>query len=346
VDTDAAPQPPTFHTRNRWAQHKTLQTDEKIKIMKKVILSIVLFYIVSIAHGQFSWAPIGAEWHFNHQEMFLFQAHGYIKYKVIKDSIINNHQVKLIIKQEVKFDGKQMTSDTLYAYEENSKVYYYVNGNFIMFYDFNVEIGDTVVLSNEIINCDSITPIIVKEKDSLKINNVDLITIKLGYTSLKYNYDRQERIISYNSKLSIDLYYPSCAYPIGMQVDDFSPPDYLRCYHDSSVMYEDDYWVKRYPNAKCDTLIDDRVNINSINNSSQTSIYPNPTNDLIYIESKDIFVSLKVYNIQGTEQMYIQEYNIKKIELGKLKNGIYILELNNINGIKYYYKALKNYCSK
>ena len=310
--------------------------------MKKIILSILLLNFVLIVHSQINWAPIGAEWYINHQEMFPFQAHGYIKYKVLKDTIIDNHKSKLIVKQEVKFNGTHVSGDTLFAYVEDSKVYYYINRKFQMYYDFKVTIGDTVTLSSEIIKCDSISPLIVKRIDSMKIKDVSILSIILGYTSLKYNFDRHEMQISYNSKFSIDVYHPQCALPNGLIVDDFSPPDYLRCYHDSSILYEESYWVKLYPNAKCDTLINDRLNIETIKSSSITTIYPNPTFGKIKIDSREILIDLKVYNIQGKELINIHRPQIKEADLSFLINGTYFLKLSNIKGDNELFKILIN----
>jgi hypothetical protein len=96
--------------------------------MKKLITIIFICLCVQ-SFAQTEWAPIGAKWYFDKQEMLPFNAHGYIQYEVKKDTIIDLKTVKLIRKQEIRFDGFLLETDTLYAYKENEKIYYLSNEN-------------------------------------------------------------------------------------------------------------------------------------------------------------------------------------------------------------------------
>jgi hypothetical protein len=308
--------------------------------MKKLFLIFIAINFALNGQCQNNWAPTGAEWFINHQEMFPFQAHGYIHYKVIKDTIIDKHKVKFIKKQEISFNNKIIQDDTLFAFEKDLKVYYYINGKFLMYYDFDVKIGDTISLSIEILKCNSITPIKVVKIDTMRIDSIIFRTIILGYNSLKYNYNQNEKRISYNEKLSIDYYIAPCAYPKNMFVDDFSPPDYLRCYHDSSMFYIYDYWKNRFPNAPCDTLINQKVNAENLY-IDKFSIYPNPTNGGVCINSDETIVSLNIYNLQGKELINFKSSNITNLDIRKLINGIYLIVLQNNKGERHFIKVIK-----
>ncbi len=87
--------------------------------------------------------------------------------------------------------------------------------------------------------------------------------------------------------------------------------------------------------------------VNTYNNLKNFVLYPNPTENYIYIESKDIYnmseITFKLNNING-QNINIKHTNISinrvKIDLVNLSTGIYYLNLYSKNGDKLYSTAI------
>jgi subtilisin family serine protease len=72
------------------------------------------------------------------------------------------------------------------------------------------------------------------------------------------------------------------------------------------------------------------------NLKSQLKIYPNPTNDKIYINGVNKEELVKIYDIQGKLIESITIYNDAEIDLSKYDKGVYLIKINGIN-----YRQLK-----
>jgi len=74
-----------------------------------------------------------------------------------------------------------------------------------------------------------------------------------------------------------------------------------------------------------------KVNNNTIENN--ISVYPNPVNDLLYIETKNgvEVQELSVYNIQGKQILFRKE-NLEKLDLEDLSSGMYLLSIKTTQG--------------
>jgi hypothetical protein len=303
--------------------------------MKKLLLSFTLVSFTIIAYCQQTWAPIGAEWYLDKEEMLPFVNHGYIHYKVLKDTIVNSKSVKLITKQSVNFAGTLTELDTLYAYEENSKIYYFIEKSFLMFYDFGVQVGDTIKYPPEVFNCDSVSPIIVDSIKNINMNNVSVKIVSVSYKLLKAEYNQTIIKYSFNEKLCVDYFYPSCG------IYDQFVDNFLRCYHDSVVQYVDSYWTYLYPNAPCDTLINEHVNISELKDNNNIQIYPNPTNNVINIKSKEPISRIVVYDLQGHKMLENNGNDILKADVNKLYQGVYLLKVISKSGKDFNIKIFK-----
>ncbi len=71
------------------------------------------------------------------------------------------------------------------------------------------------------------------------------------------------------------------------------------------------------------------------------TIFPNPTNGILNINSKDAILSIAVYNLQG--QLVIkEELNTSSFDLKSLSKGLYIVEFKTENNKIYSKKVIKN----
>ena len=82
------------------------------------------------------------------------------------------------------------------------------------------------------------------------------------------------------------------------------------------------------------------VGINELNNSLNFDVYPNPVSDFIYIENKEPnceMQSLKILDITGkqvlSQNVTKEKITDYKLDIGKLENGIYLLQIETNEGI-------------
>ncbi len=66
-------------------------------MMRKLLLTGIISALFTLCNFGQNWFPVGAEWYFNEQLLFDFPAHGYTKYTVDKDTLINSMDAKKII---------------------------------------------------------------------------------------------------------------------------------------------------------------------------------------------------------------------------------------------------------
>ena len=66
-------------------------------------------------------------------------------------------------------------------------------------------------------------------------------------------------------------------------------------------------------------------------NKNTVKVYPNPTNNSLYIASQEMIVSYSIYTMLG-EKIVAQDFNNQDINVSNLKAGIYIFQFKSING--------------
>jgi len=86
------------------------------------------------------------------------------------------------------------------------------------------------------------------------------------------------------------------------------------------------------------------VGLKNINISEQFSVYPNPANDIIIVNSESALSQLKIYDLSGkmVKQIKLSGELHKEINIFNLKNGAYIIEAETLAGDSFSMKFLKN----
>jgi hypothetical protein len=84
-----------------------------------------------------------------------------------------------------------------------------------------------------------------------------------------------------------------------------------------------------------DNLCSTSVGLTETSNEGNFNIYPNPTNDLIYIKSKfEVDYLVNLFNSNG--QLLISQINLKEVDLSNQSTGFYILKINYKNHYKHF----------
>jgi len=223
--------------------------------MKKIAL-ISLFIVLSAALFAQNWFRDGATWTFNDQQEFTYQAHGYDKYTVVGDTILNDTAAKQIVHKSVSYTGTESGGNipSIIVHESNSRVYYWDGTKFVKMYDLSLNVGDTLDIYSldcgEL--CDSVSPFVV---DSVYIENINGVDLKVQEFSCTiyglYGNDNNEiysdKIIERIGCEKRFFYYPESF------VDEFVYTG-LRCYNDNELSYRSYMWGF---NRECDERIDE-----------------------------------------------------------------------------------------
>ena len=221
--------------------------------MKKIAL-ISLFIVLSTALFAQNWFRDGATWTFNDQQEFTYQAHGYDKYTVVGDTILNDTAAKQILHKSVSYTGTEHGGNipSIIVHESNSRVYYWDGTKFVKMYDLSLNVGDTLDIYSldcgEL--CDSVSPFVVDSVYIENINGVDLKVQEFSCTMYglygENNEIYSEKIIERIGSEKSFFYHPECPGDVFVYTG-------LRCYNDDEVSYRSYMW-NRY---ECDERIDE-----------------------------------------------------------------------------------------
>lgn len=102
-----------------------------------------------------NWAPIGAVWHydaFGHNFCFFPWFEGYFTMESVRDTQMLGKTVRVIERRHG--GGLKIQERDFLMYEDSGKVYYYHDSlaQFMLLYDFEAMVGDTLVLRTDTAN--------------------------------------------------------------------------------------------------------------------------------------------------------------------------------------------------
>ena len=96
--------------------------------------------------------------------------------------------------------------------------------------------------------------------------------------------------------------------------------------------HSESYWAARLATPLEFILKPSIINSNkNISLENAVKLFPNPTNDFLFIEGISNIISLKIINLSGIEHEVIKNTIDKKIDISNLPKGIYFIELNGKN---------------
>lgn len=297
---------------------------------KQIIISAIIFASCINVSSQ-EWYQIGTEWYFNQQILLDYPAHGYVKYTVEKDTLVDSENAKMIIHKTYWFSNGDVTDiDTLFVREDNGQVFRWNGSEYILMYDFTLNQGDTLDLEVVNNNCDSISPIIVDSINILEIDGIQLDVQYLSYTVVLNNQIEViiDKVIERIGRIEEFSYIPSCGIDIVPWGNNL-----LRCYVENEFSFRSDWWSLDYPDAPCDTTIDGSTDIELIQQDRQINLYPNPcTNFLNINHSSSMIMSVKMFNSSGQLLKCLEPHdNYLRMDIRTFESGIYNIVIETEN---------------
>ncbi|MCX7987169.1 MAG: T9SS type A sorting domain-containing protein [Bacteroidales bacterium] len=287
------------------------------------------------------WAPIGAKWYYNWQELDFYELHSYIEYIVVKDTIVQNLPAKFVLKKAVNYNGNIENETSLLIREDNQKVFWFNqnNNSFSLIYDFSLEKGDTLMTPIEIVGCDSVSPIIVDSVTFIKVGNTILKKQYLSYTAYNSHFIGRDYTFTYELIEKIGSEFDFLYIPSTLIEDRFAYSG-LRCYIDQEITYHTLWWLERFGTASCDTIINTSIIKHSL--PVEIKVFPNPFESFVTIVSQQPLNQIDLYSVMGHKINSYPCYKQCKItlNLSAYNSGIYFLQIYS-NTINFKLKILK-----
>ena len=308
--------------------------------MKTPLQIIIALCILPLCLNAQRWFPENATWTFNRQRLLSFRAHGYTKYTVVKDTVINNTAAKLIVVNAVEYDGVESARDSLFVYESDSRVYLWNGSEFRLMYDFSLNVGDTLITDIDTTYC---SPLIVDSVFNRVLDGQNLKVQHLSYDILGLPIDeRRVGGMEIIEKIGIEtefVFYPMCPHS-----DDFAYSG-LRCYNDDSISYKNAWWAGQNPQIACDTLINGRdTDIQKVE-EGEFLIFPNPSDDFVTISNPSRSTDgyyVELYNSLGEKLNRMEYENTAQIDLRPYQAGMYLLKIYREASPVRTFKIIKN----
>ncbi|MBN1968672.1 MAG: T9SS type A sorting domain-containing protein [Candidatus Delongbacteria bacterium] len=281
--------------------------------MKNILWTIFLTTLIGNISAQ-EFAPIGAEWYYNEK----FASSGdidFIKFTSEKDTIINGENCRKITKRHKIYCYER--PDTEFILNRNDTVFFFdpLFNDFQNLYVFSANNNDSwkIKVEGENQSIDTITISVDSTKTKL-INGIELKHLYITYNSIYGNYPSE--IIE---KIG-DIRFMFNWEPWKAMACDFNYTNGLRCYQDSEIGL-----FSTGIADSCDyTYL--WTNIDNLEAETYISIYPNPKENTIQIESNlTDNIEIEVYNLRGCKLSESQFKTTTYLDLKDFKSGFYIL---------------------
>lgn len=277
-------------------------------------------------------APVGTKWTYLSMVYDMPKTY-YSKFEatIIRDTIIDSTTYSVI---NSYFNNK------FYYTKENNKIFYNKNGEKLLFFDFDVKKGDTLLVDYSVENY-------LIKKHPIYIKNIFYIKDTINNDSLKAVICIANRLASGESNAEIlivekilthyfdynnsnEFYQRLRSYPFNLDLlgnREFESNVIFKCYIE--------------PNGYNFKLVDD-CNKVGLKNIAPTffEIYPNPVSDFLYIKNAKLTIeNISIYNLLGV-LIYSKCYSESAIDLQNIPSGVYLIEVKSNNEF-YRQKILK-----
>lgn len=243
---------------------------------------------------------------------------GYAETKVVKDTVYEGQDCKLLSISTSTFSiisgSNNSYESELLAYEEDGRVYFLgQEASFQLNYDFNMEVGDTFEMQRQ--SCEQGITFTLDSLSTIMMNEETLTVQHLSFFDSIWNYSGTRQVIEKAGALN----------------GGFFLSDFHVCFTDagfsSLCSFGSSDYEFSFQDIDCYELI---TNTNEIN-STNLKVYPNPTTNIVHIETDLTYEQVQVIDLYGRK--VIQDANKSIISLENLSSGIYFIQLVNNNKV-------------
>ncbi|MEQ1733291.1 MAG: T9SS type A sorting domain-containing protein [Bacteroidia bacterium] len=306
--------------------------------MKTILLisALVLSAFTTTQAQAQPWATAGATWHYSVQG---YAREGYMKLTNIGDTILNGKSCNVLEKYTEVYDfiNQNTITETAqhFTYIDSNKVYYYINNNFSVLYDFNASTGNYWVIEDDSAyyggnNC--------SYKDTVMVDSTIIVIINGTPLRKLYTHTLHNSIFFGNEiieKIGNTTYFFPTFGGGGCGIITEISYGPLRCYTDSAgfnYQTNPSTWG-HYGNATtpCDFVTATREQNKAL---EHINAFPNPTATTLTINTTANISTVRMYNALGQQvinNVYTTASNTQTIPVNTLPNGIYVLQVSTVN---------------
>ncbi len=256
--------------------------------------------------------PIGTEWYYE-----ITNDNGSVTYQYLEcaaDTTINDKPIHILVRINTLYDKSEVVTHE-YIYEENNKVYWWNKtlNEFTTLYDFGAEEGDEweikVGTQTIPVHVDAAQTVTYKSQEYKMLSISDPDDIFTGDIICGIGH--------------LTSFFPEKLMTKGYRVEN------IRCFwQDGELIYQNG-------DQDCDEIYEQHhhLGVDEIDNENGFVIYPNPTNDVIFVKtchSASLQSGYRITNIMGQTLMIgdIISEN-QQIDVSSLPKGIYFITVNN-----------------
>jgi hypothetical protein len=223
--------------------------------------------------------------------------------------------------------------------QDGDRIYYYLENQFHLLYDFGASVGDTLLFSIKRIDffTDSLIGFVpmkcvvasvnykTVDGEELKVVNTNVVQDFEGFPLVQHKYDYMEKIGNLHVFME----------EIANEAADAQYIRELRCYQDETISHRSD-WFQQY-GLECDHV--GPTGIGEFDNTCK--IYPNPFKDILCVKMENMG-SIRIYDMKGG-LLFDQQVGANYLQLSTsfLTHGCYMLQVNSINNGSSYHKIIK-----
>jgi hypothetical protein len=301
--------------------------------MKK--FTTFLFVLISIAIQGQTWIDAGATWHYDWSGILpAFDKIEYVGDTVIQDKTCQTLQISSYMFTPIEYGGELLSTETSkrYTYSSGDTVFYLVNEDFYILYNFGAQVGDSWELgvdTNEFLCGRSFVEVTSTGSNEINGQMYDYI----GVTTVPNSSVGFEGKI-YKRFGSVDDYL----FPTSRNCDPGTVVDF---YMYNFTCFEDDSFpLYNVTDKDCDYLFS--VGIPGLENmESVVSVYPNPASDILRISM--LRPDFKLKNVKMTDMQGRILKNVRQhaIDISDLPKGLYLIHIEFYNGSKTIQKFIK-----
>jgi hypothetical protein len=269
---------------------------------KYILFYLTLILFTTNLFGQGDFAPTGATWYFSYYN-YDSTVDAYSRYTSLGDTIVDGHSCKKI-EAFVPVDAYGVP-DTFrfyfYTYYDSNIVYYRLDSDFSVLYDFNKNAGEYWIDSGI--------------EDTVFVDSVSLTHIS-GKTLKTLHFHNSNHSYTFSGIAIEEIGWTLYFYP---DFTDEAPAQYgeLRCYQDDSINY--------IVNPPCDKII---VGIPNYYFDYGVNIFPNPTNDFITIVLSDLKnATIEITNVNGQILQKKKIINSEVFDFSDYSQGVYFVRV-------------------
>ncbi|EJF53605.1 hypothetical protein SapgrDRAFT_1913 [Saprospira grandis DSM 2844] len=320
--------------------------------MRYLLLFLTLFTFFNVTKAQqadtAAWCPPAATWVYS---VSAWGPDSYLKYTYEKDTLLLNQAVKKIALSFLQYYSVSpilgRTENHLgyeYEYMSNDSLYFYdpTSNSFILKFDFNAAVGDSLIVRNPRSTCNGNSNF--PDQDTLYIDSVS--TEILGQLAFeRYNLSSGSYTsFNFNPVIknigSFESFHPevsemTCPLPIDGYV------------HKQLFFYQDSLrgrlvFSENYNDTLVDNIISNIFRTESgVSAAKEVRVFPNPAQDELWLDiALNGALNLSIYNLAGQEVRHFQLHQ-NHFSIRDLPKGMYILHLRTDDQQFYQTKFVK-----